>query len=368
MDGSNSNLLNEKGGVLLCCLSLNFVGMAAVLGMLTGALQEQQKMKLVVNNTNTECMVCSGDLSNTFSLAAAQAVVDPIIDTFKDERQYSLLQESLLDKMKWKQVHFYIAQPWPLGKKGQLHSQCGQEWLVASMLGCKRDGFFIDLAANDAMVISSSLTLERDFGWRGICIEANRQYIYGLARRKCTVVLGAAGMPQDQNMEFVLSRGVGGGFVGDAFDNKEKGGSETVVMRTFSLEKLLEQSAAPNQIDFFSLDVEGAESFVMAGFNWERFRFSILTIERPKADLQAALDWAGYVMVRENSNWGDYTYVDSRLPQFSELKAKWANGGSGQLPESCMAGLGYPQPLGTAWHVPPQDLPPGAFTQESLKP
>jgi hypothetical protein len=52
-------------------------------------------------------------------------------------------------------------------------SQVGQDRTIAEIFDEKRGGFFLDLAANDAAVLSNTLTLEQSFGWRGICVEAN---------------------------------------------------------------------------------------------------------------------------------------------------------------------------------------------------
>ena len=52
-------------------------------------------------------------------------------------------------------------------------SQVGQDVTIAEIFEEKRGGFFLDLAANDAAVLSNTLMLEQSFGWRGICVEAN---------------------------------------------------------------------------------------------------------------------------------------------------------------------------------------------------
>ena len=38
--------------------------------------------------------------------------------------------------------------------------------------------YFVDLAANNATEASNTRLLERDFGWRGVCIEANPRYFW----------------------------------------------------------------------------------------------------------------------------------------------------------------------------------------------
>lgn len=56
-------------------------------------------------------------------------------------------------------------------RPGVWNGQFMQDELVAAVLNGQRGGFFLDLAAFDAVSLSNSLALERDYGWRGICIE-----------------------------------------------------------------------------------------------------------------------------------------------------------------------------------------------------
>ena len=51
------------------------------------------------------------------------------------------------------------------------HAQHGQDELVVEVLLQKRNGFFVDLAAGDAIQWSNTLSLERLFDWSGLCIE-----------------------------------------------------------------------------------------------------------------------------------------------------------------------------------------------------
>ena len=56
---------------------------------------------------------------------------------------------------------------------GTWHSQAKQDELVHRLLHRKRNGFFVDLAANHPVRISNTRALEREHGWSGLCIEAN---------------------------------------------------------------------------------------------------------------------------------------------------------------------------------------------------
>lgn len=50
-------------------------------------------------------------------------------------------------------------------KGGKWFSQHGQDIAIAKVFGFKSSGFFVDLAANDAVWASNSFALEQNFGW-----------------------------------------------------------------------------------------------------------------------------------------------------------------------------------------------------------
>jgi len=272
----------------------------------------------------------------------------------------SLIRREAEVPSEWKTIEVFTGHQEALGKRGQMHSQVGQDWLVATLLGCKSDGWFVDLAANDAMKLSNTLMLERDFAWKGLCVEANMNYMYGLSHRKCKVVSGAVGA-SDEAVRFTM-RGVRGGIVGDETDNKDVGDGTSVNLRTVPLGDIFAEMDAPTVIDYFSLDVEGAESIVMQGFPWDKYRFSVITVERPKPDLQTQLTHHGYQRLRVNSAFDDETWISTTMPNFTQLMQTWGSKQSGEglrlmsgaasnlekgmqsSPTSCMIEKGYAMP------------------------
>ena len=113
----------------------------------------------------------------------------------------------------WKSIHvwvgnetadsssiFYSAPDSNLHPKS--HSQVGQDMTVF-LLTEGRPGFFVDLAANDAVSLSNTLMLERDLDWQGLCIEPNPGYWKDLARRKCKLVAAVVGHTKNAQVEFV---------------------------------------------------------------------------------------------------------------------------------------------------------------------
>ena len=154
--------------------------------------------------------------------------------------------------------------------------------------------YFVDLAANDALILSNTYLLERN-GWDGLCIEENPEYWYRLASfRNCTIVGAAVGGNNDgAEVEFAF-RDVFGGVVEDGLDNSGRNGETRNLV---SISTVFSQTNVPNMIDYLSLDVEGAESLVMQNFPWDSYSITFLTIERPKEDLIHRLKSEGYSWV-----------------------------------------------------------------------
>lgn len=236
----------------------------------------------------------------------------------------------------WKTVRYYTGPNETLGKKGQLHGQAAQDWLVSTLLGCKDKGFFVDLAAADGLDGSNTLMLERDFGWNGICIDPQNQYLYSLAKRNCKIATAAVGSPRNHKVNFSLGVQVGG-IVGEEFDNHEVS-ENSVELQTVPLGDLLEAMDAPKHMDYLSLDVEGAESMIMQNFPWDTYSFAVISVERPKPDLVQNLEIHGYKFVTSAYNtWGDQIWVSNHLSDRDETKeiAAWSPSNS-SLPASCM--------------------------------
>ena len=204
----------------------------------------------------------------------------------------------------WKTLSMWVVSSDIIPSGPAYHSQVGQDASVIKCFEGKHNGFFVDLAANDPVTLSNTLTLERDYGWKGICIEANPIYWSRLAHRKCQLFGVVVGQNNVDQLDVALqNRGVYGGIVGSQFDNKQKT-SETK-RRTVSLEKVLLHGSAPPIIDYLSLDVEGAEEFIMKRFPFGKYRFNLMTIERPSNLLQEILKNHSYIYMRDHGGFGD---------------------------------------------------------------
>lgn len=191
----------------------------------------------------------------------------------------------------------------------------------------KRDGTFLDLAANHAITLSNSMALEQMLGWTGLCIEPNPFYMSTYLHRSCRLVQAVVGPEEGLKVEFNFARGDLGGIVG--FDNKQSNKTDTHY--TVSVAKILQDFNMPRTIDYLSLDIEGAEAWAFESFPWDLYTFRTMTVERPKTELRSMLENNAYTFLCYHGNFGDELWVHSSLPGYAEVVKEYQ--GRGQCRE-----------------------------------
>ena len=139
---------------------------------------------------------------------------------------------------------------------GKYHSQYEQDECVMKILRYKTGGTFVDLAANQAVHISNTFAMERDYDWSGWCIDANYYVWADLAHRKCTVIAAAVGRYINEEIPFKF-RAAGdeaayGGLIKEGMKQANRTPNEGTVFTT-TLNKIFEEFDLPKNIDYLSL-------------------------------------------------------------------------------------------------------------------
>lgn len=214
-------------------------------------------------------------------------------------------------------VHHFVGitdrpAPLPEDRRGTWHSQAGQDRIISDVLENKRSGFFVDLAANHPIFLSNTRTLERDFGWRGICIDGNPELLTELARhRTCTVVGAVVAARRDASVAFrkyqapdwqtnasSWAHGLSGIPTRPSWWEWLRGSAPQLAdvavvevrAKATTLANILETFKMPHTgIDYLSLDVEGSEEEVLRDFPFQTIPIRVLTVERPSPAVRQLL-------------------------------------------------------------------------------
>jgi hypothetical protein len=195
-----------------------------------------------------------------------------------------------------------------------MYSQYGQDDLVIELLRGKRNGYFLDTGASDGVSSNNTLLLERNFGWRGLCVEPNEAFFSKLRRvRRCDCV-NVCLYDQERDLPFLEAAGTLGGVTEDfeaeqlasAMARKriapdERGRPPVVIKRSQTLLDTLRRANAPPVIDYWSLDVEGSELRLLRSFPFESYSFNLLTVEHNwqpvREEIRGFLTSRGYEFV-----------------------------------------------------------------------
>ena len=163
-------------------------------------------------------------------------------------------------------------------------------------------GYFVEIGGNDGITQSNTKRLELFGGWKGLLVEPDsKNYSRMLITRgKETCKVEGACVPfgyEDDYVELEYSNlmtvarslNLDLNDIDGHLDSGRKwlfrGSSQRRFQaRAYKLQDLLTQCGAPKVIDFFSLDVEGAELAVLQGVDLTEFRFKNLMIETRSPD------------------------------------------------------------------------------------
>jgi len=188
----------------------------------------------------------------------------------------------------------------------------GQDLVAAHLVDGA--GFFVDVGAYDGVHKSNTWMLEMVLGWNGILVEPHPVFFNRLAdARSGQLDARAISDVSGQTVRFILddqrSRIVEG---------VPAGRDGSVEVETVSIAQLLSDHAAPEHIDYLSIDVEGREIEVLAGFPFEERTIGLVTAEHnfdatARGAVRDLLEGHGYIHVLPHLSRNEDWFVNPAL-------------------------------------------------------
>lgn len=189
----------------------------------------------------------------------------------------------------------------------------------------KRPGFFVEIGCWDGSLISQTIRLEQDKGWKGICIDP---FPRAFQNRNCQVVWRAVSKDglDREFLQVSIDRRNGGdvsyfsGFSDSIGANLElvydHCDYNRVQVKTITIDQLWEQYRLPAYVDFLSVDTEGSELEIFQSIDFDRLSFGLIVFEHngdehAKLSIGNILKNAGYVIHAELRC--DDIWVNNRL-------------------------------------------------------
>jgi FkbM family methyltransferase len=208
------------------------------------------------------------------------------------------------------------------------YSQLGQEIHILSLYQGKRNGTFVEVGANDGILLSNTKTLEEFYGWKGLCVEPNPDLFPKLVANRPLAQCSskAAYSKSGLKLDFQIGKGptdLLSGLVSDLKDGDNRdaldGNTDRVVqVETATLTELMDEAKMPRFIEYLSLDTEGSELEVLKGIDFGKYAFGRIDVEHNfiephRTQMREFLASKGYTHLYENK-WDD-AYIHSALLQ-----------------------------------------------------
>ena len=196
-------------------------------------------------------------------------------------------------------------------EKNNIHTgQIGQALEVIEYFKMKPNGMFVEAGAWDGEYLSNTLYLEAKYNWTGLLVEPNSGAFKKLVtrnRKAFSVHSCLSVTPHPDIVEFD-SADVFGGINKELenVDNKNlvrmrdsipENMRTTETVECYPLYSLLLAIGRADRVDFFSLDIEGAELAVLRAIPWTKVNIELVMIEVNHSDqekIHSVMTAAGY--------------------------------------------------------------------------
>ena len=158
------------------------------------------------------------------------------------------------------------------------YSQGYEELIVRDFFDDAWRGRFVDVGAGHYRHHSTTYFLERHRSWRGLAVDANAAYAddYARFRPRTTFLTAFVGDRDGGEADFAITKNPL--FSSGVLPLPDDAVVRRVRVPRRTLDRILQERGA-SRVDFLSIDVEGAEAAVLAGFDIRRYRPALVCIE-----------------------------------------------------------------------------------------
>ncbi|KAG0729173.1 Transposon TX1 uncharacterized protein [Chionoecetes opilio] len=182
--------------------------------------------------------------------------------------------------------------PYNLSQPDEENPSMGQAQRIDYLLKGKRNGFYVECGALDGEVRSNTLFFERKRNWKGLLIEADPKNYHQMVnkRRKAYMSPTCLSPTPHPTMVMFQQQENQGHIVGKGDDTAGGTDVKTVVeVQCFPLATYL-LALNVTTVDYFSLDVEGAEFDVLKTIPWEKVDIKAVDADPPIDETAPSLD------------------------------------------------------------------------------
>ena len=191
-------------------------------------------------------------------------------------------------------------------------SQLGQDLEVLRFYNNKSNGFFVEIGASDGISFSNTYLLEKNYQWKGICVEPLPHYFERLSTNRPNSFCTDLAVYNVSNREVVFD--IANNFdmlsgisecINSFHKNEVEVNKTQIIVKTITLNNLLEKYNAPSFIEYLSLDTEGSELEILKSVDFNKYTFGLIDVEHnyvepTRTQIRELLTSNGYDYIKQN--------------------------------------------------------------------
>lgn len=205
------------------------------------------------------------------------------------------------------------------------YSQLGQDLEVINFYNYKKKGYYVEIGASDGINLSNTYLLEKNYDWTGICVEAIPDKINILkSNRKNSICISKA-VYNTSNLDLSFSISNNNNLLSGLSDHillfKEiiNSNKQDIIVKTITLNDILNENNSPLFIEYLSLDTEGSEYEILQSVDLKKFIFGIIHVEHNylepnRNNIRKYLEKNNYIFSKENEFDDVYIHITLIYP------------------------------------------------------
>jgi FkbM family methyltransferase len=187
------------------------------------------------------------------------------------------------------------------------------EWIRDNIEFTDEERFYVDVGANDGIIVSNTAYFDVNLGWSGICIEPHPRAFADLEKNRLrSINLNMCISLEDIEVDFLVIDGYAEMLSGiydryhpdhrsriDSEIQKHGGSKKLVKIKSKPLKKIFEEHSV-TKVDYLSIDTEGSEYDILRSIDFDAVNIRVISTENTsRSDIRSFLESKGFVFATQ---------------------------------------------------------------------